>query len=60
MITEFDINKFEIQCKGKCSGLDDHFDISRVFEISNFDMAGLACISTNSNDVLPFWQIIWY
>ena len=38
MITEFDINRFEIQ-KGKCSGMDDHFDICRVFEISKFDIA---------------------
>ena len=45
MITNFDINRFEIQSNiGKCSGIDDHFDICRVFEISKFDIARLTCI----------------
>ena len=39
MITKFDINRFEIQTiLGKCSGMDDHFDICHVFEISQFDI----------------------
>ena len=44
MITEFDISKVKIQW-GKNSGMDDHFDIARVFEISKFDIARLTCIS---------------
>ena len=44
MITKFDINRFEIQSNiGKCSGMDDHFDICGVFEISKFDIARLTC-----------------
>ena len=44
MMTEFDINKVEIQCNiGKCSGMDDHFDIDQVFEIGKFDIEGLTC-----------------
>ena len=42
MITKFDINRFEIKSKkGKCSGMDDHFDICRVIEISKYDIARL-------------------
>ena len=45
MITEFNINRFEIQSNiGKCSGMDDHFDIYHVFEISKFDTARLTCV----------------
>ena len=29
--------------------MDDHFEISCVFEISKFDIAGLACSSVNSS-----------
>ena len=44
MITKFDINRFEIQSNiGECSGMDDHFDICCVFEISKFDIARLTC-----------------
>ena len=46
MITKFDINRFEIQSNiGKCSRMDDHLDICRVFEISKFDIARLTCTS---------------
>ena len=42
MISEFGINRFEIQSNiGECSGVDDHFDICRVFEISKFDIERL-------------------
>ena len=45
MITEFDISKVEIQCNiGDNSGMDDHFDLARVFKISKFDIARLTCI----------------
>ena len=48
MITKFDINRFEIQSNkailGEYSGMDDHFDICCVFEISKFDIARLTCI----------------
>ena len=47
MITKFDINRFEIQSNiGEYSGMDHHFDICRVFEISKFDIARLTCKST--------------
>ena len=46
MITEFDISKVELQCNiGEKSGMDDHFDIGRVFEIGKFDITRLTCIS---------------
>ena len=46
MITEFDISKVEIQCNiGEKFGMDDHFDIARVFEIGKFDITRLTCIS---------------
>ena len=40
---------------GKCIGTDDHFDISYVFEISKFNIAGLACSCSKplSNDKNP-------
>ena len=45
-MTEFDINMVKIQyITGKMFGNDDHLDISRVFEISKFEMVGLACVS---------------
>ena len=45
MITEFDISNVEIQCNiGGNSGMDDHFDIARVFEIGKFDITRLTCI----------------
>ena len=45
MITKLDINRFKIQSNiGEISGMDDHFDICRVLEISNFDIARLTCI----------------
>ena len=45
MITKFDINMFEIQSNIRiCSGMDYHFDICHVFEISKFDIARFTCI----------------
>ena len=45
MITKFDINMFEIQSNMRiCSGMDYHFDICHVFEISKFDIARFTCI----------------
>ena len=32
-----------MQYRGKKSGMDDHFDIGRVFEIGKFDIARLTC-----------------
>ena len=29
--------------RGKCSGMEDHFDTSGVFEISKFDISKFAC-----------------
>ena len=29
--------------RGKCSGMEDHFDTSGVFEISKFDKSKFAC-----------------
>ena len=53
MITEFDISKVELQCNiGEKSGMDDHFDIGRVFEIGKFDITRLTCISWNSKQIL--------
>ena len=44
MITEFDISKVELQCYiGENLGMDDHFDIGRVFEIGKFDITRLTC-----------------
>ena len=33
-----------MQYRGKNSGMDDHFDIGRVFEIGKFDITRLTCI----------------
>ena len=45
MKTKFDINRFEIQSNiGETLGMDNHFDICSVFEISKFDIARLTCI----------------
>ena len=32
-----------MQYRGKNSGMDDHFDIGRVFEIGKFDITRLTC-----------------
>ena len=46
MITKFDINMVEIQTiQGKCLGVDDHFNISGVFQISKFEIDVVACIA---------------
>ena len=40
MITEFDINKFELQSSiEEILGMDDHLDISLIFEIIMFNIA---------------------
>ena len=53
MINELDISKLEKNAiLRKCSGIDDHFDISHVFEISKFNIAGLtsSCSKSLSNE----------
>ena len=34
-----------LKYRGGCSGMGDHFDTSRVFEISKFDTSKFACIN---------------
>ena len=52
-MTKFDINKFEVQCNiGEMFGMDDLFNISRVFEISKFDIAGLTCVC-----IMHLWKL---
>ena len=54
--------------RGKCSGMEDHFDTGGVFEISKFDIWKFACTcfknfcppqKTYSSDGLqPVWILI--
>ena len=38
--------------RGKCPGMEDHFDTSGVFEISKFDISKFACMMPLSNKVM--------
>ena len=62
MITKFDINRFEIQSNiGEMPGMDDHFYICCVFEISKFGEHDIRSKDTSSNTTISLQrQLVYY
>ena len=46
-----------LKYRGECSGMGDHFDTSRVFEISKFDTTKLACMWVLKVKVISIWKL---